>query len=638
MLQAAKHALELRILTNKCIKSLLSSCKTTQQALQIHAHIVVTGHHNNLFLSTTLFTFYASSSSSQSLRHSHTLFSQITNPDLFLWNAIIKAYSLTLHPPPKHPFSLFKSMLSCSISPDSFTFPYLLKSCANLLISDSPKMGLQVRSHVVRNGYDSDVYVNNGLLNFYCAFGDVDSACKVFDEIPVRNCVSYNTMINGFVRAGFVSCCFRVFEEMRGVCVKPDEYTFVGLLSGCSLLENYRIGREVHGLVYRELGCFGDSVVLVNKLVDMYAKCGCLVMAERVVTVSGMKDGKGVVEAWTSLVSAYALRGEVEVARRLFDRMGERDVVSWTAMISGYSHAGCFREALELFVKLEGLGMKPDEVVVVSALSACARLGALELGRRIHHQYAGENWTCGLNGGFTSAVVDMYAKCGSIDTALDVFRKISDDVKTTSLYNSIISGLARHGIGEHALTLFEEMGLLGLKPDKITFVAVLSACGHCGLVDVGKKLFESMLTVYGVNPEMQHYGCIVDLLGRAGRLDEAHRLVLKMPFKANAVIWRALLSACKVHGDVALARLASYELLELEHDHGAGYVMLSNVLADMDQRDEAADLREAIDNVVIQKPSGLSYVELNGTLHKFVAGDKSHTEAKTTELVLGTLI
>ncbi|KAK2354722.1 pentatricopeptide repeat-containing protein, mitochondrial [Trifolium repens] len=600
-----------------------------QQALQIHSHIIVTGRNNNLFLSTTLFSVYAS----QSLHHSHILFSQITNPDVFLWNAIIKAYSLTLHsPPPQHPFSLFKSMLSSSISPDSFTFPFLLKSCANLLISSTPQLGFQVHCHVVRNGFDSDVFVNNALLNFYCVFGDVDNAYKVFEESPVRDCVSYNTMINGFVRAGFVSCCFRVFGEMRGFSVRPDEYTFVALLSGCSLLEDYRIGRQVHGLVYRNLGYFGESVLLVNKLVDMYAKCGYLDMAERV--VRGVKAGKGVVEAWTSLLSAYALRGEVEVARRLFEQMGERDVVSWTAMISGYSHAGCFQEALELFVQLEGLGMKPDEVAVVAALSACARLGALELGKRIHRQYAGKNWTCGPNRWFTSAVVDMYAKCGSIDTALDVFRKTSDDMKTTFLYNYIISGLAHHGLGEYAITLFEEMGLLGLKPDSITFIAVLSACAHCGLLDVGKKLFESMLTVYGVNPEMEHYGCMIDLLGRAGCLDEAHRLILKMPFRANAVIWRALLSSSKVHGDVALARLASSELLELQHDHGAGYVMLSNMLADMDQHDEAAGLRKEIDNVGIQKPPGWSYVEMNGTLHKFVAGDKSHPEAKTTELML----
>lgn len=522
-------------------------------------------------------------------------------------------------------------MLSSSSSPDTFTFPFLLKSCANSSIS-GPKLGLQVHCHVAKNGVESDVFVNNALLKYYCVFGDAHDAYKLFEESPVRDCVSFNTMINGFVRAGFVSCCFRVFGEMRGFCIQPDEYTFVALLSACSLLEDLRIGRQVHGLVYRELGCFGDNVLLVNALVNMYAKCGCLVMAERV--ASGVRIGKSVVAAWTSLVSAYALRGEVEVARRLFDQMGERDVVSWTAMISGYSHAGCFQEALELFVQLEGLGMKPDEVAVVNALSACARLGALELGRRIHQQYAGENWTCGPNGGFTCAVVDMYAKCGSVDAALDVFCKTSDDVKTTFLYNSLISGLAHHGLGEYAITLFEEMKLLGLKPDKVTFVAILSACGHCGLVDVGKKLFESMSTVYRVKPEMEHYGCMVDLLGRAGRLDEAHRLILKMPFTANAVIWRALLSACKVHGDIALARVASHELLEMEHDHGARYVMLSNMLADMDQHDEAHILRKAIDNVGIQKPAGWSYVEMNGTLHKFVAGNMSHPEAKTTELML----
>lgn len=449
-------------------------------------------------------------------------------------------------------------------------------------------------------------------------------------------------MINGFVRVGRVRCSLKLFGEMRGFCIRPDEYTLVALLCGCSLLEDVRIGKQVHGLVYRELGtCLGgdnNNALLVNALVDMYAKCGCLGMAERVVVSGvGMKGGV-VVTAWTSLVSAYACRGEVEVARRLFDQMGgERDVVSWTAMISGYSCAGHFQQALELFVQLEGLGMKPDEVAVVAALSACARLGALELGRRIHRRYSGENWPGGgggRNGGFIGAVVDMYAKCGSIDMALDVFCKTSDDQKTTFLYNSIISGLAHHGLGEYAITLFEEMGLLGLEPDGVTFVALLCACGHCGLVDVGKKLFESMLTVYGVSPEMEHYGCMVDLLGRAGLLNEAYNLILNMPFKANAVIWRALLSACKVHGDVALAQVASHELLEMELDHGAHYVMLSNMLADMDQHEEAEGLRKEIDNVGIQKPPGWSYVEMNGVLHRFQAADKSHPEAKATEMML----
>ncbi|KHN48283.1 Putative pentatricopeptide repeat-containing protein [Glycine soja] len=521
-------------------------------------------------------------------------------------------------------------MLSSSppIFPDTFTFPFLLKSCAKLSL---PRLGLQVHTHVFKSGFESNVFVVNALLQVYFVFGDARNACRVFDESPVRDSVSYNTVINGLVRAGRAGCSMRIFAEMRGGFVEPDEYTFVALLSACSLLEDRGIGRVVHGLVYRKLGCFGENELLVNALVDMYAKCGCLEVAERVVRNGNGKSG---VAAWTSLVSAYALRGEVEVARRLFDQMGERDVVSWTAMISGYCHAGCFQEALELFVELEDLGMEPDEVVVVAALSACARLGALELGRRIHHKYDRDSWQCGHNRGFTCAVVDMYAKCGSIEAALDVFLKTSDDMKTTFLYNSIMSGLAHHGRGEHAMALFEEMRLVGLEPDEVTYVALLCACGHSGLVDHGKRLFESMLSEYGVNPQMEHYGCMVDLLGRAGHLNEAYLLIQNMPFKANAVIWRALLSACKVDGDVELARLASQELLAMENDHGARYVMLSNMLTLMDKHDEAASVRRAIDNVGIQKPPGWSHVEMNGTLHKFLAGDKSHPEAKATEFML----
>ncbi|RDX89044.1 Pentatricopeptide repeat-containing protein, mitochondrial, partial [Mucuna pruriens] len=608
------------------LKAVLASCKTIHQALQLHAHVVVTGRHHDPFLMTTLISFFATASST-GLRHSHLLFSRIPNPDLFLFNVMIRAFSLS--PTPQHALSLYKSMLSASpsISPDTFTFPFLLKSCAN---SSRPKLGLLLQTHVIKSGFASDIFVVNALLHFYFVFWDACNACKVFDESPVRDCVSYNTMINGLARVGRASCSIRVFGEMRGLCVEPDEYTLVGLLSACSSLEDHGTGRVVHGLVYRKFGCLGGNELLMNSLVDMYAKCGCLEVAEKV--VSG--NGKSGVAAWTSLVTAYALCGKVEVARRLFDQMGERDVVSWTAMISGYCHAGCFHEALELFVQLEGLGMEPDEVAVVAALSACARLGALELGRRIHLKYDGESWHCGHHWGFTCAVVDMYAKCGSIDTALDVFYRTSDDMKTTFLYNSIVSGLAHHGLGELAMALFEEMRLLGLGPDEVTFVALLCACGHSGLVDDGKRLFESMLSVYGVSPQMEHYGCMVDLLGRAGRLNEAYCLIQNMPFKANAVIWRALLSACKVNGDVELAKLASQELLEMEQDHGARYVMLSNMLTLMDKHDEAASVRKAIDDVGIQKPPGWSYVEMNGALHKFLAGDKSHPEAKATELML----
>ncbi|KAE9612326.1 putative tetratricopeptide-like helical domain-containing protein [Lupinus albus] len=616
------------VLSNQSLKSLLTSCKTIKQALQIHAQIVVNGIHHDPFLITPLISFFAFSNSSSALHHSSLLFSQITTPDLFLYNAMIKAHSQS-HAP-HHALSFYKSMLSSRTYPDSFTFPYLLKSCVRLFCL---KLGIQVHCHVVKNGFESNIFVLNSLLNLYCVFRDMRHASMVFDESPVRDLVSYNTLINGFVEAGFASCSTRFFGEMRGFCVQPDGYTFVALLSACSSLEDCETGKKVHCLAYKLPDSLGSNALLMNALVDMYAKCGCLEMARRVL-MSGIRSGKSVVAAWTSVLSAYAQRGEVDVARRIFDQMEERDVVSWTAMINCYSFAGHFEEALELFVQLEDLGMEADVVAVVAALSACARLGALESGRRIHHKYAGKNWPCDQNGGFISAAVDMYAKCGSIDSALDIFCKTSDHLKTTLLYNSIISGLAHHGLGESAISLFKEMEILGLRPDEITFIALLCACGHSGLVDDGKKLFESMLTVYGISPQMEHYGCMVDLLGRAGCLDEAHCLILAMPFKANAVIWRALLSACKIHGDIDMAKIASKELLTVEHDHGARNVMMSNMLAGIDQHDEAASVREAIDNVGIRKPPGWSYVETNGALHKFLAGDNSHPEAKATEMML----
>ncbi|KAG5150765.1 hypothetical protein JHK84_027237 [Glycine max] len=398
------------------------------------------------------------------LRHSHLPFTQIPNPDLFLFNLFIRAFSLSHSP---------HHALSLSLQKNAIFFP-THHHPSPLTPSPSPSSSSPAPS--------------------FC----------------------------------FQNSAIRVITEMTQVFVEPDGYTFVAFLSACSSFEDRLIGKVVHVLVYRKLDCLGGNVLLVN----------------------------------------------VEVARRLFDQMGGRDVVSWTAMISGYCHAGCFQEALELFVQLEELRMEPDEVVAVAPLSACAWLGALELGRRIHHKYDGESWQCGYHRGFACAVVDMYAKCGSIDTALDVFVNTSDDMKTTFLYNSIVSGLAHHG--------------RGLKPDEVTFVALLCACGHSGLVDEGKRLFESMLSEYGVNHQMEHYGCMIDLLSRAGHLNEAYRLIQNMLLKANAVIWRALLSACK--------------LLAVEHDHGVRYVMLSNMPALMEKNDEAASVRKAIDNVVIQKP------------------------------------
>ncbi|KAI4300327.1 hypothetical protein L6164_033718 [Bauhinia variegata] len=619
----------LRLSGNQSLQALLKSSKTIKEALQIHSQVIRSGLHDDLFALSGLISFFALSGTKDGLRHSRILFSQIDRPDVFIWNAMIRGYSLS--DTPQDAIFLYKSMLAAGVeSPNTFTYPFLLKSCARL---SHLKLGLQVHCHITKNGFESDNITVNALLHLYWSFGDMKNARNMFEKSLVRDCVSYNTMIAGYVEAGQPCFSLQIFREMQKFGIEPDGYTIVALLSACSLSSDSRTGKQIHCVVYKNSGSLGSNILLMNALVNMYAKCGCIKMAKR---VSSTMRSSSSTTAWTSIISAYMERGEVEVARQIFDQMNERDVVSWTAMINGYCNVGRFQEALELFLLLEKEGIKPDVVVVIAALSACGRLGAVELGRRIHHKYA-ENRSFDKNENFTAAVVDMYAKCGSINIATEIFRKTPENRKTTLLYNSLISGLAHHGLGKSAITIFKEMEGLGLRPDEITFVALLCACGYSGLIDEAKKLFESMGTVYDINPEMEHYGCMVDLLGKAGYLNEAYNLIQNMPFKANSIIWRAFLGACKIHGNMELAKMAGKELLVMEPDHGAHYVMLSDMLSDIRQHEEASRVRKAIDVVGIRKPPGWSYVELDGILHKFLAGGKSHPEAKAVELMLRDL-
>lgn len=528
---------------------------------------------------------------------------------------------------PKEALILYISMLSRGIeSPNNFTFPFVLNSCARL---SSFEPGCQIHCQIIKLGFEFDLFIRNALVHFYSIFGDINNACKVFEGSLVRDLVSYNTMINGYAQVKEPCAAFWLLREMQDSCIQPDAFTFVAMFSACTILNDPGIGKQIHALVYKNLGDIGPNMLLNTAVIDMYAKCGLMNMAERIFSTVGMSKN---IAAWSSMISGYTRGGEIERARQLFDQMDQRDLVSWTAMISGYAQAGHFNEALELFGKMESLGIHPDEITMVAVLAACGGLGALDFGKRLHQLYI-ENMLFGTNIFLTTAVIDMYAKCGSIDTALAIFYKIPKNLKTVSLFNSMISGLAQHGLGKTSISVFREMEFTGLKPDGITFVTILCACSHSGLVEEGKELFESMLN-YGIKPQMEHYGCMVDLLARDGCLDEAYGLIQSMPYEANSVVWRALLGACRLHRNAEIGEIAGQKLLDLEPDHGAHYVLLSNMLAENNQWEEARRVRKLMDDRGIQKPPGWSYIELNGTLHWFVASGKSHPEAKGIELML----
>ncbi|KAL5809571.1 hypothetical protein ACOSQ3_030262 [Xanthoceras sorbifolium] len=614
---------------NSSLVTLLQSCKSFKQALQVHAQIVFNGFHDDVFTVSRLISSFALLGSEDGLIHSRNLFSQIDNPNVFIWNTMIRGYSRS--DSPHEALLLYMSMLSKGIeSPNNFTYPFVLNSCARL---SSLRPGYQVHCHIIKFGFELDLYIGNALIHLFSVSGHINDARKVFEGSLVRDHVSYNTMINGYTQVKQPCAALWLFREMQDSDIRPDGFTLVALLSACSVFSDPRIGKQIHTLVYKNLISIESNVMLSAVVIDMYAKCGLMSMAERVFRTTRTKN----TAAWSSMVSGYTRLGEVETARLLFDQMEQRDVVSWTAMISGYSQAGQFSEALELFGQMEYLSIQPDEVTLVAVLSACAGLGALDFGRRLHRKYV-ENVMFGRNVFLTTALIDMYAKCGSIESALDVFNRIPNNLKTVSLFNSTVSGLAQHGLGKTAIDIFREMESMEVRPDGVTFVGILCACSHSGLVDEGKELFESMLNVYGIKPEMEHYGCMVDLLARDGRLDEAYDLIQSMPHEANSVIWRALLGGCRIHGNAEMGEIAGQKLLELEPDHGARYVLWSNMLASSNQWEGAGRVRKLMEDRGIQKPPGWSYIEFNGTLHRFLASEKSHPQSKQIEFMLKDMI
>ncbi|PIA37202.1 hypothetical protein AQUCO_03000056v1 [Aquilegia coerulea] len=478
------------------------------------------------------------------------------------------------------------------VFPNNFTFPFLINACAKL---SSVKSGEVIHCCVIKSGYESDIFIRNSLIHLYANFGNLDCAEQVFGGSCERDIVAFNSMINGYARHGRPTDAFRLFGEIRYSDVKPDEFTIVSLLSACSVLNDVNAGKQIHVLMYKNLGIDGCNVLLRSALVDMYAKCGVMRLAERV--FSSMGNNRTTTTAWSSMVSGYARCGQIEIARRLFDEMVERDLVSWTIMIGAYTQAGRYSEALGLFAEMEGEGIKPDEVILVAALSASAKLGALCIGERLHNQYIKDE-LFGQNLILTTATVDMYAKCGSIDIAFDIFKGVQE--KTVFLYNAMIHGFAQHGRSEAAMKLYKEM--------------------------------ES--AVHQVEPQIEHYCCLVDLLGRSGHVKEAYDFIQKMPFDANSVIWRSLLGSCHIHGNIEMGEIAAKRLLEMDPNHGARYVVLSNMLTDANRWEDAGRVRELMEDRGIVKPPGWSYIEANGTLHSFQASKKSHSQSKEIDLML----
>nr|GEW16995.1 hypothetical protein [Tanacetum cinerariifolium] len=407
----------------------------------------------------------------------------------------------------------------------------------------------------------------------------------------------------------------------------PDKRTYPSVFKAYAEMGLVRNGGELHGRVVK-LGLQNDGYVC-NSIVYMYASCGCFGEAFKV-----FGDGEGMdVVAWNTMIICLGKYGRVDEARELFDEMPESSYVSWNSMISGYVRTGKWVEAMGLFGVMQAEKIKPSEFTVVSLLNASAQLGALKQGEWIC-EYIRKN-EVEMNVIVVTAIINMYCKCGSVERAWEVFE--SAPVKGLSCWNSMIMGLAIHGCENDAIELFSRLEESDVKPDDVSFIGVLMACSHSGLVDKSKYYFSLMKAKYKIEPSLKHYGCMIDVLGRSGLLKEAETLVKSMPMKPDAIIWGSLLSSCRSYGDVKMGHWASRNLIDLGEDESSAYVLLSNVYAAGGDFEMAIQERVLMKDKKVEKTPGCSSIEVNGVVHEFVAGGRLHPRIEDIHFLLENL-
>lgn len=517
--------------------SLWQKCTGLRALKQLHAFLVVNGLNSSTSALRELI-FVSAIAVSGTMDYAHQVFAQITEPDIFMWNTMIRGSAQSLKPVTA--VSLYAQMENRGVRPDKFTFSFVLKACTKL---SWVKLGFGIHGKVLKFGFQSNKFVRNTLIYFHANCGDLTTARALFDASAKRDVVPWSALTAGYARRGELDVARQLFDEMP------------------------------------------------------------------------MKD----LVSWNVMITAYAKRGEMEKARKLFDEAPKKDVVTWNAMIAGYVLSGSNKQALEMFNAMRDMGQRPDDVTMLSILSASADLGDLEIGKKIHRSIF--EMCCGdLSVLLGNAVVDMYAKCGSIENALEVFQGMSN--KDISSWNSIIGGLAFHGHAEESLNLFQEMLRLKMRPNEITFVGVLVACSHAGKVQEGRMYFSLMRNMYKIEPNIKHYGCMVDILGRAGLLIEAFDFIDTMEIEPNAIIWRTLLGACRVHGDVELGRRANEQLLKMKKDESGDYVLLSNIYASQGEWDGVQKVRKMMDDGGVKKEPGRSLIDTDSFLMHFLFDSK----------------
>ncbi|KAL3844450.1 hypothetical protein ACJIZ3_001853 [Penstemon smallii] len=458
----------------------------------------------------------------------------------------------------------------------------LMKKCKNI------KDFKQIHGHILKLGLFWSSFCASNLVAT-CAlseWGSMDYACSIFRQIDDPSSFEFNAMIRGYIKDINSEDALFTYIDMLYREVKPDNFTFPALLKACSWLSAFEEGVQIHGHILK-LG-FVEDLFVQNSLINMYGKCG-----------------------------------ELRQSCAVFGLMEKKTIASWSALISAHANLGMWADCLRLFGEMNYEGSwRAEESTLVSVLSACTHLGALDLGRSTHG-YLLRNLT-GFNVAVQTSLTYMYATCGSMEKGMYLFRKTR--MKNLKSYSVMISGLATHGRGEEAIFVFEEMLEEGLKPDDVVYVGVLSACSHAGLVEEGMEYFDRMRLEHGIEPTMQHYGCMVDLMGRGGMVNEALDFIKNMPMEPNDIIWRSFLSSCKAHQNVELGEIAAEKLFNVNTRNACDYLMLSNLYARAERWHDVSTTRAKMAHEGLGQVPGSCSVEVKKKVYKFVSNDKTHSQ------------
>ncbi|XP_055960273.1 pentatricopeptide repeat-containing protein At2g27610 [Mercurialis annua] len=543
------------------------------QGIQIHTMIIKYGFEATVSVCNSLINMY---SKSGVVRNAKTVFDSMVARDSVSWNSMVSGYVVNgLY---LEAVEMFYHLRLADVKFSNFVFASVIKSCANI-----KELGFarQLHTQVIKSGFEFDHNVTVALMTAYSKSREMDDAFKIFSTMHgTRNVVSWTAMINGYLQNGSSEQAVTVFQEMNRDGVRPNDYTYSTILAAQPVVSPLEVHAQIIKSDYQKSASVG-----------------------------------------TALLDAYVKLRNLDEALKVFKSIDEKDIVAWSAMVGGFAQIGNTEEAVKIFNQMAKEGIEPNEYTFSSIINACASpTASVEQGKQFHAWSIKSRFNDALC--VSSALVTLYSKRGDIESAYEVFKR--QGMRDIVSWNSMVSGYAQHGHGRRALEVFKEMQKQNMEMDGVTFIGVISACTHAGLVDEGQKYFDIMVKDHHIKPTTEHYSCMVDLYSRAGMLGKATEIINIMPFPADATVWRTLLAASRVYRNLELGKLAAENLISLQPQHSAAYVLLSNIYAAAGNWQERAKVRKLMNDRKVKKEAGYSWIEVKTTTYSFLAGDVSH--------------